>query len=283
MNGGNERMRGAWAPKRGTIAQTRAHAQAKRGESDDSAPALLLLGGTAEARELAAALVARGVPVTTSLAGRVQRPRLPQGQVRIGGFGGPDALATWLEEHGIAAVVDATHPFAERISASAARAAAAAGVDLLRLERPGWTERPGDRWHWVDDLDEAAARIPQLGRRVLLTTGRQGLAAFAQTDGAWFLIRCVDPPDPPLPPHSEVLLDRGPYTLPSELNLIDEHAIDVIATKDSGGPHTVAKLDAARERNLPVVVVRRPARPDVPTVADVDAALAWATARVYAG
>jgi precorrin-6A/cobalt-precorrin-6A reductase len=246
-------------------------------------PSLLLLGGTAEARELAAALEARGVKAITSLAGRVNNPRLPAGDVRIGGFGGPDALAAWIGEHGIEAVIDATHPFAERISASAAQAAASAGVDLLRLERPGWTERPGDRWHWVDDLDQAAALVPELGKRVLLTTGRQGLAAFAGTADAWFLIRCVDPPDPPLPPHSEVLLDRGPYTLEGELHLIDEHTIDVVATKDSGGAHTVAKLDAARQRELPVVLVRRPARPDVPTVATVDEAVAWATARVYAG
>jgi precorrin-6A/cobalt-precorrin-6A reductase len=244
---------------------------------------LLLLGGTAEARELAAALEARGVQTITSLAGRVSQPRLPAGQTRIGGFGGPDALAAWIADHGITAVVDATHPFAERISASAAQAAPAAGVDLLRLERPGWTERPGDRWHWVDDLDEAAALLPKLGRRVLLTTGRQGLAAFAAVDDAWFLIRCVDPPQPPLPPNHELELDRGPYTLPNELRLIDDHAIDVVATKDSGGPHTVAKLDAARERQLPVVVVRRPARPDTPTVTTVEEAVAWATARVYAG
>jgi precorrin-6A/cobalt-precorrin-6A reductase len=246
-------------------------------------PSLLLLGGTAEARELAAALGARNVRTITSLAGRVKNPRLPAGAVRIGGFGGPDALAAWIEEHGITAVIDATHPFAERISASAAQAATAAGVDLLRLERPGWTERPGDRWHRVDDLGQAAALLPELGKRVLLTTGRQGLAAFAGTSDAWFLIRCVDPPDPPLPPHSEVVLDRGPYTLAGELRLIDGHAIDVVATKDSGGAHTVAKLDAARERGLPVVLVRRPARPEAPTVATVDEAVAWATARVYAG
>jgi precorrin-6A/cobalt-precorrin-6A reductase len=243
-------------------------------------PSVLLLGGTAEARELATRLDAQGVPVITSLAGRVSRPRLPKGQVRIGGFGGPDAMATWLAEHDITRVVDATHPFAERISASAAQACAQAGVDLIRLERPGWTEQPGDDWHWVDDLDEAARRIPTLGSRVLLTTGRQGLAAFAPTNDAWFLVRCVDPPEAPLPPHHELLLDRGPYTLDGELALIDTHEIDLVATKDSGGDHTCAKLDAARVRGLPVLLVRRPPRPDVPTVATVDEALAQA---VYAG
>src|SRR5436190_5198946 len=118
---------------------------------------ILILGGTAEARELAAGLAARGVEVTSSLAGRVARPRLPQGETRIGGFGGPEALARWIVEHEVRAVVDATHPFAQRISASAAEACPRAGVPLLRLERPGWSERPGDRWRWVEDLAVAAA------------------------------------------------------------------------------------------------------------------------------
>jgi precorrin-6A/cobalt-precorrin-6A reductase len=231
---------------------------------------ILILGGTAEARELATELHGQGHHVITSLAGRVARPRLPVGEVRIGGFGGPDALAAWLLSNEIAAVVDATHPFAERISASAVRAAEQAIVPLVRLERPGWTEGPGDRWHWVDDLDEAAARVPKLGSRVLLTTGRQGLSAFARVTDAWFLIRCVDPPDNPLPPRCEVLLDRGPYTLEGELALIDNHGIDVVVTKNSGGDLTRAKLDAARARELPVMVVCRPARTDAETVTWVD-------------
>jgi precorrin-6A/cobalt-precorrin-6A reductase len=249
---------------------------------------ILILGGTAEARALAAGLQASGVPVTSSLAGRVSRPRLPVGESRVGGFGGPEALARWIAEHEVGAVVDATHPFARRISASAAQACPAAGVGLLRLERPGWSARPGDRWTWVDDLAAAAAALAGAGAapggdaagraRVLLTTGRQGLAAFAACDDAWFLVRCVEEPDPPLPRAHELLLDRGPYTLAGELALIDAHRIDIVVTKDSGGPHTVAKLDAARERGLRVIVVRRPPRLAVPTVTTVAEALEWALA-----
>jgi precorrin-6A/cobalt-precorrin-6A reductase len=239
---------------------------------------ILLLGGTAEARALAAALDDAGVAVVSSLAGRVANPRLPRGGVRVGGFGGPEALARWLADHGVRAVVDATHPFAERISASAAQACPAAGVPLLRLERQGWTERPGDRWHRVADLPAAAALLPSLGRRILLTTGRQGLAAFASVAGVWFLIRCVDPPTVALPAEHELVLDRGPYTLAGELELVDRHRIEVVVAKDSGGAATEAKLDAARERGLPVVLVERPPRPATPSVATVDGAVGWAVA-----
>ena len=238
---------------------------------------MLILGGTAEARALALCLDDAGVAVISSLAGRVADPRLPVGEVRVGGFGGPEALAGWLQDHAIVAVVDATHPFAQRISASATQAASAAGVALLRLERPGWQAAEGDRWLWVDDLSGAGRALARLAaERVLLTTGRQGLAAFAGDDVRWFLIRCIDPPDVALPPRHELLLDRGPYTLEGERALIDAHAIDVVVTKDSGGRLTEPKLHAARERGLPVVVVRRPAREDVRTVREVAEAAAWA-------
>jgi len=241
---------------------------------------VLILGGTAEARGLATALHEAGVEVVSSLAGRVARPRLPAGQVRIGGFGGPTALADWLREHHVAAVVDATHPFARRISASAAQATGEAAVPLLRLERPGWTQGAGDRWRWVNDLDEAERAVTEHGaRRVFLTSGRQGLAAFADL-GAWCLIRCVDPPDSPLPRRHELLLDRGPYTLRGERNLLRTHRIDLLVTKDSGGEHTAPKLAAAREAGVEVVVVRRPPRPQAPAVNDVADAAAWATAQV---
>ncbi|MDQ1738677.1 MAG: precorrin-6A/cobalt-precorrin-6A reductase [Pseudonocardiales bacterium] len=238
---------------------------------------VLILGGTAEARELAQALHDAGVPIVSSLAGRVQRPRLPVGEVRVGGFGGPDALTRWLTAQDIVAVVDATHPFAQRISASAATAAAAAAVPLLRLERPAWRAGPGDRWTWVDDLPAAAGAIRDAAR-AFLTTGRQGLDAFAADDATWFLLRCVDPPQVPLPRHHELLLDRGPYDLDGELALLERHGIDVLVTKDSGGPLTEAKLVAARELRVPVLLIERPPAPEVPAVATVEQARDWVAA-----
>jgi precorrin-6A/cobalt-precorrin-6A reductase len=236
---------------------------------------ILVLGGTAEARELADSLASAQIDVISSLAGRVSNPRLPRGRVRIGGFGGPTAMAAWLRAHEIRAVVDATHPFAARISESAAEACTGVGVPHIRLERPGWSERPGDRWHRVARLQEAAELVPELGTRTFITTGRHGLGAFRD---AFFLIRCVEPPGPPLPEDHEVLLDRGPYTIAGELDLIDRYRIDLLVTKDSGGRLTEAKLDAARQRGLPVIVVERPMREDAPTVTTVDQALDWARA-----
>ncbi|MFD9655966.1 cobalt-precorrin-6A reductase [Streptomyces mirabilis] len=239
-------------------------------------PHVLVLGGTTEARRLAAELAARpGVRVTTSLAGRVSRPGALDGDVRVGGFGGADGLARWLREHRVDAVVDATHPFAAAITANAARAAAATGIPSVVLRRPGWTPGPDDRWHWAGSLPEAAALLPSLGRRVFLTTGRLGLAAFAHLSELHFLVRTVEPPEPPMPQDMEVLLTRGPFTPDDERALLRAHRVDVLVTKDSGGEATAAKLTAARDLALPVVVVRRPPLPsDVTTASDVPSALA---------
>ncbi|MGK5678395.1 cobalt-precorrin-6A reductase [Actinoplanes sp. URMC 104] len=233
---------------------------------------MLILGGTSEARALAGSLP--GTTVITSLAGRTSSPLLPPGEVRIGGFGGADGLADYLRARRIDVLVDATHPFAARISSNAAAAADSAGVPLVVLRRPGWAEQPGDTWHRVRDLAEAADLLPRLGRRVFLTTGRQGIAAFADVD-AWFLARSVEPPEPPLPHRLEVLLDRGPFTLDGERELLAAHRIDVLVSKDSGGPD--AKLVAARERGIPVVMVDRP---PAPATAHVAATVAEAAERV---
>ncbi|WP_327695730.1 cobalt-precorrin-6A reductase [Streptomyces sp. NBC_00459] len=261
-------------------------------------PHVLILGGTTEARRLAELIAAgTGLPalrVTNSLAGRVSTPRLPPGEVRVGGFGGAEGLAEWLRAHQVDALIDATHPFAETIGFHAARAAAAAHVPLLALRRPGWVPVEGDDWHEVGSLEEAAALLPALGRRVFLTTGRLGLAAFAvpALDELWFLVRSVDAPEPPHPARMEVLLDRGPFTLdgepgergeprkPGERELLRRHRIDVVVTKDSGGPATAPKLTAAREAGLPVVVVRRPAVLEGVRVADgPEQALHWLMSR----
>ncbi len=240
---------------------------------------LLVLGGTTEARELAQALADEpALRVTSSLAGRVARPRLPAGEVRVGGFGGTEGLAGWLREHRVDWLIDATHPFAGTISFHAAAAAATAHVPLLALRRPGWVAGPADRWLDAGSLADAARLLPALGTRVFLTTGRQSLPDFTgpALDPLWFLVRCVDPPEPPHPPRMRLLLDRGPFTVEGEASLLRRHAIDVLVTKDSGGAATAAKLTAARSAGLPVVVVRRPPVPDgVPVAADVPGALAW--------
>jgi precorrin-6A/cobalt-precorrin-6A reductase len=243
---------------------------------------VLVLGGTGEGRRLATALVAAGVPVVSSLAGRVRTPDLPPGEVRVGGFGGPEALAGWIREGGVTAVVDATHPFAATITANAAAAAASAGVPLLVLRRPGWTAGPGDRWVRVPSPEAAARALDDLGGRVFLALGRRGAAAFAGRP-EWFLLRGVEPPDGPVPARLEVLLARGPFDAVAEEELLRRHAIDVVVTKDSGGDATSAKLVAARRLGLPVVVVDRPPLPPgLDVVADVGAALAWAAGEVAA-
>jgi len=236
---------------------------------------ILILGGTGEARELAAELTAAGADLISSLAGRVSRPRLPDGPVRVGGFGGADGLAAFLRAEAITHLVDATHPFAATITANAARATEEAGLPRLVLRRPAWD--PAPTWAAVPDIQAAAAAVRAWpGEGVFLTTGRRDLGAFAADDRHQFLVRTVDPPDGPVPPRMTLLLDRGPYTVDGESALIREHRIGLLVTKNSGGPMTAAKLTAASELGVQVVMVERPPLPPGSTVAaTVSAALRW--------
>jgi precorrin-6A/cobalt-precorrin-6A reductase len=234
---------------------------------------VLVLGGTAEGRALAARLQV-SVDVVSSLAGRVPDPALPVGAVRIGGFGGAEGLRCWLRDQRIDAVIDATHPFAATITAHAAQACDKLEMPLVVLARAPWD--PGDALVVVSDIEAAETVVQRDYRRVFLTTGRSGAAAFADS-GAWFLIRAVTPPAAEaLPRRHRLVLSRGPYRYRDEYALMHEHRIDVLVTKNSGGDMTRAKLDAAATLGIPVVMVARPPLPGgVATVGSVDEAAAW--------
>jgi precorrin-6A/cobalt-precorrin-6A reductase len=234
---------------------------------------VLLLGGTAEARALAARLH-RDVDVINSLAGRVPDPALPVGQVRIGGFGGVDGMRRWLSEAAVDAVIDATHPYAATITAHAAAVCDELGVPHLVLARPAWD--PGDAIVVGSDAEAAKTVAAERYSRVFLTTGRSGTAAFADVD-AWFLIRAVTAPDTAtLPLRHQLVLSRGPYQYDNELVLLRRHHIDALVTKNSGGAMTRPKLDAAAALGVMVVMVDRPPLPpNLVTVASVDDAVDW--------
>ena len=240
---------------------------------------ILILGGTAEARALAARLVEAGEPVVSSLAGAVSAPRLPPGEVRIGGFGGAEGLAAYLAGHGVERVIDATHPFAEGMSANAEAACRAERVPLLRLERPGWEPMP--QWRYVEGHEEAARLAADLGRRPFLTVGRQELGRFLPSlRERPVLARMVERPDLSLPHGWTLVTSRGPYLLADEMRLMRDHAIDVLVTKDSGGSYTWPKLEAAAILGVAVIVVRRPAAPaGLAVVHTAQDASAWVRAQ----
>lgn len=240
-------------------------------------PTVLILGGTAEARALADALADKGgLRVVSSLAGRTENPRLPAGEIRIGGFGGAEGLADWLAVEKPVCLVDATHPFAARISANAATACEREHVPRLVLDRPPWTPEAEDRWTLVADAAEAARYLPDLGHRAFLTVGSNDLADFAPAAerGATFVVRAVSAPDaPPFP--AEFIAARGPFSVDEEEALLRDRHIDVVVTKDSGGTTVAAKLVAARRLGLPVLMLRRPRRAPGEAVERVEDAVRW--------
>jgi precorrin-6A/cobalt-precorrin-6A reductase len=235
---------------------------------------ILILGGTAEANRLAAAVANDPrIDAVLSYAGRTENPTLPPIAWRVGGFGGIDGLVDYLRAERIARVIDATHPFAAQMSAHAVAACAVTGVPLLALERPPWQRAPGDRWIEVDDLASAAGALGTVPRRVFLGIGRQHLKIFAEHPQHFYLVRLVDPPRAPLPlSGAEVIVARGPFDLAGDLMMLTGHRIDIVVARNAGGDAAIAKIAAARELGLPVVMVRRPfipAREKVETIAEV--------------
>ncbi|MCZ0736601.1 cobalt-precorrin-6A reductase [Phreatobacter sp. AB_2022a] len=239
---------------------------------------ILILGGTTEAAELARHLAERhpGIAAEISLAGRTSTPKPLAVPTRTGGFGGAAGLAAYLTGRGIAAVVDATHPFAAVMPFNAAAACRAAGVPLLALRRPAWIAKPGDRWNLVATMAAAADALGSEPRRVFLTIGRQELGAFATRPQHAYLVRSIEPIGDVLDGLAVTAIEaRGPFTDAEEVALMRAHRIEILVSKNAGGSQTRAKLAAARSLGLTVVMVQRPAKPPVETVAAIDAAVAW--------
>jgi precorrin-6A/cobalt-precorrin-6A reductase len=238
-------------------------------------PRVLILGGTGEGAQLAARLSERlDLTVISSLAGRVSEPKLPKGLVRVGGFGGLDALASYLVDEEIKVVIDATHPFAAKISQNAELACRRTGLPFIALPRPPWRRLAGDRWHEVPDFQSAAKFVDTKMGRVFLSIGRQELGSFSECGNAWFLIRAIEEPTECLPPHRRVLLQRGPFELKDELQLLRDHSINCLVSKNSGGPATYTKIEAARSLDIPVVMINRPIKHTVQAVETVEDAIA---------
>ncbi len=242
---------------------------------------ILVLGGTGDAVALATE-AAEKFEITYSLAGRTSHPALPDGvTLRTGGFGGPHALADWLGENNIGAVIDATHPFAERIAAHTAQACSATRTPRLKLTRPAWDETVGDTWHRVPDIAAAASLLPTLGNCAFLSIGRQELDAFTVVEGVQLLIRSIDPPGmTDRLPGAVYITGRGPFTTAQESKLLREYDINVLVSKNAGGTATYAKIAAARMADVPVVMIDRPTAPPSPIVSDVGVAIAWLESRL---
>ena len=238
---------------------------------------VLLLGGTSEARMLAAHLDGdERFIVETSLAGATENPLPVEGERRRGGFGGTVGLVDYLRAVCVDIVIDGTHAFAAKISRNAAEACDQTRTERLVVQRPAWEKTEGDHWLEVSDVPEAAEVVAKRGCRVFLTIGRQDIAAFSLCRDAWFLIRSIDRPKQTAEFENYQLLQaRGPFDFASEKALLETNRIDLIVSKNSGGTETYAKIEAARALALPVVMIRRPAPPAGTAVPSVDAALAW--------
>jgi precorrin-6A/cobalt-precorrin-6A reductase len=240
-------------------------------------PRILILGGTTEARLLAGRLAERAdLTVTLSLAGRTAAPAAQRVPVRVGGFGGVDGLADYLSVERIDALIDATHPYAAVISANAAAAARMAGVAFVALRRPPWIAAAGDRWTEVADAEDAVRVFGEAPRRVFLALGRQELAPFIDAPQHHYLIRSVDPVEPPLAlPHATYITGRGPFDEASDRTLLTDNRIDIVVCKNSGGAATYGKIAAARALDLPVIILRRPPVLAGAALETVDDVIVW--------
>jgi precorrin-6A/cobalt-precorrin-6A reductase len=238
---------------------------------------ILILGGTSEARQLAGQLAGRSdLKVTLSLAGRTAQPAAQPVPVRVGGFGGTAGLASYLAAQRIDVLVDATHPYAATIAANAADAAKLAKIPIVGLRRPAWKALAGDRWVNVDDVDGAVAALGTSPRRVFLAIGRKEVRAFEAAPQHNYLIRSVDPIVPPLDlPHATAIVARGPFSEDDERALLMQHRTEYVVAKNSGGSATYGKIAAARTLGIGVIMLRRPALPEVPAVESVQDAVAW--------
>lgn len=238
---------------------------------------ILILGGTGEARELAGRLVAQGHEVTTSFVGRTREPRLPDGGLRVGKFGGVPGLVGYLQAAGIERLVDATHPYAALISINAVAAAQQSGVPLVRFMRPAWVKPDGANWRQVADIAAAADALPS-GAKALISTGHDGLELFLKRDDCRLVVRLIERPALPMPPHAQLILQRPPYMLEAERKLFRQEAITHLMTKNSGGEATAAKLIAARENGAEVIMVERPVYGPAAEVESVEEAVRVVTA-----
>jgi precorrin-6A/cobalt-precorrin-6A reductase len=238
---------------------------------------VLILGGTADANRLAAEIAKnKRLDAILSYAGRTEHPTPPPTGWRVGGFGGVDGLIAYLRAENIARVVDATHPFAAQISANAITACEATDVPLLALERAPWRRVSGDRWTEIDDIAAAPEALGTEPRRVFLGIGRQHLGVFAAHPQHHYLVRLVDPPRAALPvPAAEVIVARGPFDLTGDRAMLEKYRIEIVVARNAGGEAAYAKIEAARDLGLPVVMVRRPSIPARQTVERVADVLRW--------
>jgi precorrin-6A/cobalt-precorrin-6A reductase len=237
---------------------------------------VLLLGGTTEATALAHAFANAGIDAVFSYAGRTETPVEQPLPTRLGGFGGIGGIADYIQKAQITHLVDATHPFAAQISANTVAACQITNTPLIAYQRPEWVAQPGDIWTHVADNEAAVLALPTTPARIFLAIGKQTLPAFAAQPQHFYLLRLVDAPGTALPlPNAEVILDRGPFAVESDMALLQAHAITHIVAKNSGGTGALAKLEAARRLALPVIMIARPAIPDRKIARNLPAVMQW--------